>query len=158
MRMATIGVDGAGETVTSRLEMELTQLESLLEELAWAGDAGQLGTARRLQRRFEVALARHVRNEEDLLLPVFEARTGVTGPATALRAEHREAECGAALMRTGLASGDVSAFRDGVAFLRAILPSHHSKEHILCPAVDLLLSDVERARLLERLQPQAATS
>lgn len=149
-------VEGSGETVTSRLEVELTRLESLLEELAWAGEAGQLAHARGLQRRFELALERHVRNEEDLLLPVFEARTGVTGPATCLRAEHRDAERGVALMRAGLASGEVGVFRDGVAFLRAILPGHHSKEHILCPAVDLLLSDAERTRLLERLRPEIA--
>ena len=145
-------VEGSGETITSRLEVELARLEALLEELAWAGEAGPLAHARGLQRRFELALERHVRNEEDVLLPVFEARTGVTGPASCLRAEHRDAERGAALMRAGLASGEVSLFRDGVAFLRAILPGHHSKEHILCPAVDLLLSDAERARLLERLR------
>jgi hypothetical protein len=40
-----------------------------------------------------------------------------------------------------------------VAFLRAILPGHHSREHILLPAVDLLLTEAERGRLLERLVP-----
>jgi hypothetical protein len=141
------------DTVTAHLECELAGLEALLEELSWAGEAGRLEHARQLQCRFARALERHVRNEEDLLLPVFEARTGVSGPAATMRAEHREAERGVAMMGAGLAAGDVESFRDGVAFLRAILPGHHSREHILLPAVDLLLTEAERGRLLERLVP-----
>lgn len=141
------------DTVTAYVVAELVSLEELLEELSSAVDNGLLSEARALMRRFDLALEQHVRVEEDLLLPVFEARTGVDGPAASLRAEHREAERGAGLMREALASGDLSGFDDGLRFLRQILPGHNSKEHILYPAVDMLLSEPERARLMQRLRP-----
>jgi hypothetical protein len=144
------------DSVAGYVAGELVRLEALLEELSWTAEAGRLAEARLLERRFELALEHHARVEEDLLLPVFEARTGVYGPATSLRAEHRDMENGVALMRGGLASGDLAAVRDGVRFLRDILPAHCSKEHILFPAVDLLLSAPERARLMQRLRPEAS--
>lgn len=140
------------DTVTAYVVAELLSLEELLEELAVAVESGRLSEARALVRRFELALEQHVRVEEDLLLPVFEARTGVDGPAASLRAEHREAERGAGLMREALATDDLAAFDDGLRFLRQILPGHNSKEHILYPAVDMLLSEPERARLMQRLR------
>jgi hypothetical protein len=141
-------------TVTAYVVAELVCLEGLLEELGSAVQSGRLSEARALVRRFELVLEQHVRVEEDLLLPVFEARTGVDGPAASLRAEHRDAERGAGLMREALAMGDLSAFDDGLRFLRQILPGHNSKEHILYPAVDMLLSEPERARLMQRLKPR----
>jgi hypothetical protein len=144
-----------GETVTAYVVAELDCLEELLEELAAAVETGHLSEARALVRRFELALEQHVRAEEDLLLPVFEARTGVDGPAASLRAEHRDAERGAGLMREALATDDLSAFDDGLRFLRQILPGHNSKEHILYPAVDMLLSEPERARLMQRLRSRS---
>lgn len=142
-------------TVTGFVVAELVRLEALLQELAWAVEGGRLSEARALVRRFELALEQHVRVEEDLLLPVFVARTGVEGPAVSLRAEHRDAERGADLMRDALASGDVTAFDEGLKFVREIMPSHHSKEHILYPAVDMLLSEPEKARLMQRLRATA---
>lgn len=144
------------DTVTAYVLAGLVRLETLLEELAWAVATGRLSEARALVRRFELALEQHVRAEEDLLLPVFEARTGVDGPAASLRAEHRDVTRGTGLMREALASGDLTAFDDGLRFLRQILPGHHSKEHILYPAFDMLLSGTEKARLLQRLKAQDA--
>ena len=146
------------ETVTAYVVDELVNLESLLEELSWAVEAGRLAAARTLVRRFEQALEQHVRVEEDLVLPVFEARTGVDGPAASLRAEHRDIARGTGLMRDALAAGDLGAFGDGLRFLREILPGHHSKEHILCPAVDMLLSEGERQRLMQRLRAEQGAS
>jgi hemerythrin HHE cation binding domain-containing protein len=144
-----------GDTLTAYVVSELVGLESLLEELAWAVEGGRLSEARALVRRFERALEQHVRIEEDLLLPVFIARTGVDGPAASLCAEHREAARGAGLMRDGLAAGDVTVFGEGLRFVREIMPGHHSKEHILYPAVDMLLSAPEKARLMRRLRSQS---
>lgn len=140
------------DTVTAYVVAELDRLDALLDELALAAGHGRLSEARALLQQFTSALERHVRTEEDLLLPVFEARTGVGGPADSLRAEHREVALGAGLMRDGLASGDVAVFGEGLRFVRDVLPGHHSKEHILHPAVDLLLSEPERARLMSRLR------
>lgn len=142
------------DTVTAYVVAELGCLDGLLEDLAAAVVSGRLSEARALVRRFELALEQHVRVEEDLLLPVFVARTGVDGPAASLRAEHREAERGARLMREALATDDLAGFDDGLRFVRQILPGHNSKEHILYPAVDMLLSEPERARLMQRLKPR----
>jgi hypothetical protein len=145
-------VDTDTDTVTAYVVAELDRLDALLDQLARAAGRGRLSEARSLLQQFVTALERHVRTEEELLLPVFEARTGVEGPAASLRAEHREVALGADLMRDGLASGDVAVFGEGLRFVREVLPGHHSKEHILHPAVDMLLSGSERARLMTRLR------
>jgi iron-sulfur cluster repair protein YtfE (RIC family) len=140
--------------VTAYLSWDHHRLAVLLSDVELRVDAREFESAIDRCREFERGLTRHMRLEEDVLFPLFEARAGlVDGPTAALRAEHREIERAAALLREGLDRHDADAFHDGLSFLRATLQGHNSKEeHILFPTTDVLLTERERLALTERLQ------
>jgi iron-sulfur cluster repair protein YtfE (RIC family) len=108
--------------------------------------------------RFESDLLRHLRVEEELIFPVFEARSGLmNGPTDAMRNEHRQVRMALALMRRGLMGSDAIAYGDGVRFFESVVPDHQAKEeHILYPALDSLLRPAECALLISRLQREFA--
>jgi len=146
--------DNEFEDVTQYLSWDHDGLESMLTEVTHKVDAGELDEALKRCRDWDQRLVRHIRIEEELLFPLFDARAGiVAGPTAALREEHREIRRAVRIMRDGLAQRDPVAFRQGLAFLRSVLPGHNSKEeHLLFPATDRLLSDSERRALSGRLQ------
>jgi len=145
------------ESVTAYLSWDHDRLEGLLNEASQKIQAGRLAEAREFYRAFEGGLSRHIRLEEELLFPVFEARMGMAGPTTVMRLEHREIEKAMKIMRDGLESGDPQGFRKGLDFLGTVLPDHNSKEeHILYPTTDQALSDDERALFTSRLQRESA--
>lgn len=139
--------------VTSYLSWDHDRLEAILAGVCEKVDTGQVAAARTQYGEFDSGLLRHIRIEEELLFPIFEAKTGVvSGPTEVMREEHREIKRGMALMRDGLERGDLAAFREGLQFVRETLPSHNQKEeHVLYPTTDRLLSDSERLALVNRL-------
>jgi iron-sulfur cluster repair protein YtfE (RIC family) len=141
------------ETVTHYLSWDHDRLDAILADVALKVDAGKMGEARDTYRGFDHGLRRHIRIEEELLFPLFEARTGVvSGPTAVMRSEHREIERAIGLMREALGRGDADGFREGLRFLRAVLPDHNAKEeHVLYPTTDRLLSPAELASFVARL-------
>jgi hypothetical protein len=70
-----------------------------------------------------------------------------------LRAEHHDELQALELMRTGLERAEAQAFERGLAFLRATLKDHNTREErVLYPASDRLMTAAQRARFAERLQ------
>jgi hemerythrin superfamily protein/uncharacterized protein (DUF2249 family) len=125
------------------------------ERLAFAClDAGDVDSARHHWRTFHRGVNRHIQIEEELLFPVFDAKSrgGRTGPTSVLRAEHREIrmlleEIARAL---GSPSSEVQELRGE---LQKTLGDHVRKEEsILYPAMDTLLGEAERDGLVARVQ------
>lgn len=141
------------ETVTSYLGWDHDRLDAILVDVSRKVEAGQMEAARKAYAEFDQGLKRHIRLEEDLLFPLFEARTGVLGgPTAVMREEHREILRAIEIMRDGLEEAKAARFREGLRFFRETLPDHNAKEeHILYPATDRALSDVERAAFVARL-------
>lgn len=144
------------DSVTTYMSWDHDRLDAILRDVNLKVDAGRMAQARQAYREFEQGLARHIRIEEELLFPLFEVRTGVVaGPTAVMRAEHREIERALEIMREGLEKGDPSAFRDGLRFLREVLPDHNTKEeHVLYPTTDRVLSEAEREAFLARLRSE----
>jgi uncharacterized protein (DUF2249 family)/hemerythrin superfamily protein len=155
-----------------RRDAELGALRGVAEALSWDHDrldelelrafvalgAGDLEQARRWWRAFHHGLNRHIRFEEELLFPVFEARAGLPqgGPTAVMRSEHREIRMALEAITRDLeaASADVEELRCG---LHRVLEDHNRKEEaILYPAMDRLLSDVEGDALVARIQEFSA--
>src|SRR5262245_20133412 len=103
--------DAQGEAlreVTEALAWDHDRLDAL-EELAFARLAvGDEPGARELWAEFAVGLRRHIRFEEAVLFPEFEARCG-TGPTGVMRFEHRRIE--ALIEAIGTALADPSGAR-----------------------------------------------
>ncbi len=141
-------------SVTTYLCWDHDRLSTLLADVTAEVEAGRLEEARQAFRRWEEGFTRHLRIEEELLFPLFEAKAGiVAGPTETMREEHREARRAASMMREGLGRRDAEAYREALCFLRSILPGHTSKEErLLYPATDGLLTEEQRQAVAERLQ------
>ena len=142
------------DSLTAHVCREHGLLNALLRDVCHDVDTGQLDAARISGEAFERRLARHLRVEERLLFPLFEARVGILGgPTATLRQEHREIERCVSLMREALDRGDADAFQDSLRLLRTILRQHYAKEeHVLFPTTDAALSESERVAARERLR------
>jgi hemerythrin-like domain-containing protein len=142
------------EDVTTWFARDHELLDGLRLALVRVGCAGRYGEARELFDVYEARLRRHLRLEEDVVFPVFEARSGLLdGPTSALRADHRDIRRAVEMMGAALRGADEAAFRQAAAFLGEAAASHTSREdHILFPTTDQLLTPSERARLVARLQ------
>ena len=142
------------EGVSDYLSWDHARLKGLLEAVIDDVAAGRFAAALDRYTSYHEGLRRHIRIEEELVFPLFEARTGInSGPTEVMRSEHREIERGAAIMAEALEAADPDRFEEGQRFLDATLPQHNAKEqHILYPTTDRLLTDSERRSLTERLQ------
>jgi iron-sulfur cluster repair protein YtfE (RIC family) len=147
-------VESGFESVTAYLGWDHDRLGESLRSVSAAVGRGAFEEAASRYEDFELGLLRHLRIEEELIFPVFEARSGiVNGPTGVMRDEHRQARIGLTLMRQGLKRGDGGVYDDGRRFFESVLHDHNAKEeHILYPTLDSLLRPAERAALLARLQ------
>jgi iron-sulfur cluster repair protein YtfE (RIC family) len=155
---ASATVERGFESVTSYLACDHHRLDEALRSVSSAVTSGTFGEAVPRYERFESGLLCHLRVEEELVFPVFEARSGmINGPTDTMRNEHRQVRMALALMRRGLLQSDAIAYNDGLRFFESVLPDHNAKEeHILYPALDGLLRPAERAALIARLHRESA--
>jgi iron-sulfur cluster repair protein YtfE (RIC family) len=152
------GAVGNGfDSVTAYLGWDHDRLDEALRSVSSAVERGRFADAAAGYEELELGLLRHMRIEEELLFPVFEARSGmVNGPTEVMRDEHRQVRTALALMRRGLLRTDAGAYGEGLRFFDSVLPDHNAKEeHILYPTLDRLLRPAERAALVARLQREA---
>jgi len=152
------GAVGNGfDSVTAYLGWDHDRLDEALRSVSSAVERGRFVDAAARYEELELGLLRHMRIEEELLFPVFEARSGmVNGPTEVMRDEHRQVRTALGIMRSGLLRTDAGAYGEGLRFFDSVLPDHNAKEeHILYPTLDRLLRPAERAALVARLQREA---
>lgn len=103
---------------------------------------------------FMAGLQGHIIWEEELLFPIFEKRTGMTdgGPTAVMRMEHGRIKGFLEEMNTRILEG-VSEGLDELALgLLELLVSHNQKEEgILYPAIDRMITDEDRERVLDNM-------
>ncbi len=101
---------------------------------------------------FARALERHVRIEEEILFPAFEARSeGVGGPTQTMRMEHREMRRLLETMDAAIRGRDSQRAQDQAQTLLALLQAHDRKEeHALCPLASEIPA-AEQEALLQRI-------
>jgi iron-sulfur cluster repair protein YtfE (RIC family) len=104
-------------------------------------------------RELRQVLEHHMRTEEDVLFPLYEARAWRLARATSvMRHEHVGLLAALDAMAGAIDRTDGDGYRAGRARLQSILPAHHLKEEqVLYAAIDQVLTDAERQDLLGRL-------
>jgi hemerythrin-like domain-containing protein len=136
------------------------RLGQLLEDHQLALIHGDLEAARRLLARFANGIRAHIRHEEDVLLPVYEARAKVTrvGDPETLRDEHRQID--EALLQIevhttelhregGTWEGSVLRLLEEQYRFKRLLKHHNDREdRSLYPLLDAACSLDERRNLL----------
>src|SRR5262245_53455092 len=101
------------DSLTAYLSGEHARLDGLLREAGLRGAAGRWADAGESHTLLERGMQRHLRLEEEIVFPLFEARSGlVDGPTAAMRDEHRCMRQALSLMRAGIESEDARAYAD----------------------------------------------
>jgi hemerythrin-like domain-containing protein len=134
-------------------ELFLQHQEALLD--------GDLGRAQERLAEFERRLLHHIREEEELLLPVY-ARAGVIpgGPPVLFTGEHKRMQEMLAGFKQTLSSleRDPNSRKRGILWLldrqatfKNLMEHHDLREtNILYPALDRVTSETERREILAR--------
>jgi len=145
---------GARRHVTEALAWDHDRLDGIEQEAFARLAAGDQAGARAAWSEFCVGLRRHIRFEEELLFPTFEARLGMppaAGPTAVMRAEHRQIE--ELIEAIGGALLEQAAALRLRAELHRVLGDHNLKEErMLYPATDQALDPEERDALVARIQ------
>jgi len=146
---------GARRAVNEALSWDHDRLEAILDGAFEARRSGDFGSAGARCAEFALGLRRHIRFEEQILFPAFEARAGLprnAGPTGVMCAEHREIE--ALLERLDeVAAVPGQAAEILCEDLVRILGWHNQKEEgVLYPGIDRLLSEAENDAMVAGIQ------
>jgi iron-sulfur cluster repair protein YtfE (RIC family) len=145
MEMAMAIID---ESVLQTFSDDHEQLRETLERAIDACRSCALHDARASFYRFEDQLRRHVRTEDDVLFPAFEAHTGLrnTGPTAVMRREHREIERRLDRISDALdGKPDLTLIERELVALQALLADHDRREErVIYPACDRFFTQGER--------------
>jgi hypothetical protein len=141
--------------VGEALDWDHARLEALQRRTFGAYAQGRHETALRLYARFAHGLRRHMRIEEEIVLPELERRLRLdpaTGPTSGVRADHRTIE--GLLAEVASHPGAASLRSDGPAGeLQAFLWAHeHREEGLIEKALERLLDEGESDALVAAMQ------
>ena len=129
--------------VSECLGKDHDRLDAILAEVrSLTGGAGFTEATERFAE-FMCGLDRHIRAEEEILFPVFEARSPMgQGPTTVMRGEHRTVRQGMDDVLTALRGKNSHDSLHQLTTLAANLLEHNQKEEqILYPMIDQLAPD-----------------
>jgi iron-sulfur cluster repair protein YtfE (RIC family) len=139
-------------TITEYLSDDHRRLDRVIDDICAMVEDGEVERAEYSFRDLDAGLRRHIRVEEELLFPVFDARAGLIGPTKVMRLEHRHIESLLAELATALADGRGPAASTALTALTQLLGDHNRKEeHILYPRSDAALNDDERRALIQKM-------
>ncbi len=105
-------------------------------------------------KEFKFGLQRHIVWEEDLLFPLWEEKTGMSGggPTFVMRAEHRQVGDLLEVIHRKVTAGDSESDQEEQRLL-AVLGSHNMKEErVLYPSIDQVTTPGERAAVYQRMK------
>ncbi len=119
---------------------ECDELWAALEGAVTAKDQAKTAT---LWPAFSARLLKHLKMEEDVLFPAFEAATGMRGgPTMVMRGEHTQMRGVLAEMERRVASGDLDGLLDQGDTLLMLIQQHNAKEEgMLYPMAEQALSE-----------------
>ena len=101
---------------------------------------------------FRQGLERHIGWEEDLLFPLFEAKTGLReGPTAVMRHEHRQIKRHLEAIDAALQASRMGDDSEDDALLEILATHNWKEEQILYPAIDRAVTEDERRRTFETM-------
>jgi hemerythrin-like domain-containing protein len=112
--------------------------DEMLASAEQAVDAEDWEKANSLTGEFASAMERHFMQEEQVLFPAFEERSGITdGPTQVMRSEHQQMRNLLYQLQWSLESENSAEFLDTSETLLVMMQQHNMKEEgILYPSVD----------------------
>lgn len=110
--------------------------------------------ARESFKNFKRGLERHIVWEEEILFPLFEAKTGITqgGPTAVMRLEHREIKETLGQIHEKVRGQNPETEAEEGRLLGVLEEHNHKEEHILYPMIDELASEEDRRRVFQKME------
>lgn len=141
-------------SVTSYLEADHDRLDAIVPEVERLAHAGSFMEARARFGVFVCGLDWHIEAEEQVLFPMFEAKTGMThGPTQVMRGEHVDIRARMHAVAEALGAEDVARVNGALGELIGLLSSHNQKEEkMLYPMMDRALDFDAQERLVRRIE------
>lgn len=139
-------------TILEFLSADHDRLDAIFTR--FGNEAEEQNRPQALFAEFKTGLLRHIVWEEDILFPIFEEATGMhdSGPTAVMRQEHRQIEKILDQIEAKVLDGERGGIDTLQNDLLGVLGPHNDKEEgILYPAIDNLIDDPERERVLARL-------
>lgn len=141
------------KTITDYYAKDHDRLDGIFKEFQ-SSKKKDIDTTRKLYHEFRVGLQRHIVWEEEILFPLFEEKTGMTGrgPTEVMRNEHAQIGSFLDAIRDRLLKGD-TATDDLESGLLQVLKMHNDKEEtILYPMIDRVTSEEEKERIFKQME------
>ena len=140
-------------TVREYLEEDHKTLDRLLDHLLAMVSDNEIERADLHARDLLRGLEHHIRVEEEILFPIFEARTLLCAPCEVMRHEHRLIRRLLADLEDALAKGKGNLAMSLLTGLSQLLEAHnHKEEAVLYPRADAELSEEERCAVVKMLE------
>lgn len=139
--------------LTELLSAEHRDCDELFAEAENAAHQGDLDAAGKAFASFAESLRQHLSNEEEVLFPAFEARTGISGgPTAVMRMEHEQMRALLDELQRAIDGGSLDDFLGLGETFNILIQQHNMKEEqMLYPMCDRALGE-QAGELLQRLQ------
>jgi len=140
-------------TVAEHYRQDHSRLDDLLEQFEVL-NGNNPAAAQPIFTEFKAGLERHIGWEEEILFPIFEAKTGMRdgGPTAVMRWEHTMIKDFLIKIHACLTL-QKKVVNEDVQGLRGMLQMHnHKEENILYPALDSMIGSAERFRLFNEME------
>ncbi len=111
-------------------------------------------SAKQLFAQFKAGLERHIVWEEEILFPLFEARTGMCGcgPTAVMRLEHQQIKQHLAEIARRLGRDELAIESEEDALLGVLGMHNEKEENILYPIIDQVVTEQERDEVFARME------
>lgn len=140
--------------ITAYFQADHDRLDQLFQQFQKAKQR-DLQAAKPFFRAFRSGLKRHIIWEEEILFPLFEAKSGMgrgMGPTAVMRREHELIQDLLEALHDKVRNGDARSEEQEKALLE-VLGGHNTKEeHVLYPAIDQLASEEEAAEVFAAME------
>lgn len=147
--------DGAERGVAEYLQWDHERLDGVLQTFHSHVRSGAWSAAEERFGVFRTGLERHIRMEEEILFPVFEQSSPMSGcgPTTVMRSEHVNIKEILAQVVTDTAGRSESGIARALDALAVVLGGHNMKEeNILYPMCDEVLGSAGADGVVRKLQ------
>ena len=131
-------------TISAFFEQDHDRLDALFQSFQ-TSKRRDFSKAKQAFTEFKVGLARHIAWEEELLFPLWEEKTGISGdgPTFVMRNEHRQIVAQLEAIHQKLAEQNPHSDQEEQALLQ-VLDSHNLKEErVLYPSIDQVTTPEE---------------
>lgn len=148
-------VTPAMTTLAGYMQTDHLRLDAIMSRYKKALGAGQWSEALSHFKEFDLGLRRHIKVEEELLFPAFEAKTGMkdAGPTMVMKMEHEEIRDILTRVLEATGAEDTDAAKEASDALINYLGDHNMKEeHVLYPELDACLNDAEVVESIKKAQ------